>query len=45
MQLGFTQKEMSEKLGIKQPTYNHYESDKSLPKGERKRIIEEFLAS
>lgn len=44
-QLGLNQYQVAEMLGLKQPTYNNYENAKATPKGERLRIIEDYLKS
>ena len=43
--LGVTQRDVAAMLGIKQNTYHGYENGTSAPKGERKKIIEDYLAS
>lgn len=42
---GLTQIQLAKQLGLAQSSYNHYESGKSTPKGERKTIIENWLKS
>ena len=43
--LGLQLIQLANMLGLKQSTYNHYECGKGMPKGERKKIIEDFLNS